>query len=121
MEYQTAGAAFDSGTLITLFLSLAILLGVARLLGELAEKLKQPSILGELLAGIILGPSILGMIAPELKDYLFPSEGTVYIGLQFFSSLAIALFLLLAGMEIDLRAVAGISRSGFPNPKRPCL
>ena len=57
------------------------------------------------MAGIVLGPSILGMIAPELKASLFPSSGPVHTGLQFVSSLAIALFLLLAGMEIDLRNV----------------
>ena len=100
-----AAGSFEHGDMITFFLSLAILLGTARILGEIAEKFKQPAILGELLAGIILGPSILGMLAPELKESLFPSVGPVHTGLQFISSLAIALFLLLAGMEIDLRSV----------------
>ena len=85
-----AAGSFDHGDMITFFLSLAILIGSARILGELAEKFKQPAILGELMAGIILGPSVLGMIAPELKASLFPSEGPVFIGLQFMSSLAIA-------------------------------
>ena len=105
MNILAAAKGFEHGDMITFFLSLAILIGLARILGEVAEKFKQPAILGELLAGIILGPSILGMIAPELKASLFPSEGPVYLGLQFMSSLAIALFLLLAGMEIDLRSV----------------
>lgn len=105
MTILAASGSFEHGDMITFFLSLAILIGTARILGEIAEKLKQPAILGELLAGIILGPSILGMIAPELKASLFPSQGPVHIGLQFVSSLAIALFLLLAGMEIDLRNV----------------
>ena len=105
MIVLAASGSFEHGDMITFFLSLALLIGTARILGEIAEKFKQPAILGELLAGIILGPSILGMLAPELKDSLFPSEGPVYVGLQFVSSLAIALFLLLAGMEIDLRNV----------------
>ena len=100
-----AAGSFEHGDMITFFLSLAILIGSARILGEIAEKFKQPAILGELTAGIILGPSIMGMLAPELQATLFPSEGPVNIGLQFMSSLAIALFLLLAGMEIDLRSV----------------
>ena len=100
-----AAGTFEHGDMITFFLSLAILLGTARILGEIAEKFKQPAILGELLAGIILGPSILGMLVPELKESLFPSVGPVHTGLQFISSLAIALFLLLAGMEVDLRSV----------------
>ena len=100
-----AAVGFDHGDMITFFLSLAVLIGSARLLGVLAEKLKQPAILGELCAGIILGPIILGIAPPDLKAFLFPDSGPVYIGLQFVSSLAIALFLLLAGMEIDLRNV----------------
>ncbi|MCM8541524.1 MAG: cation:proton antiporter [Lentisphaeraceae bacterium] len=100
-----ASGSFEHGDMITFFLSLALLIGTARILGEIAEKFKQPAILGELMAGIVLGPSILGMIAPELKASLFPSSGPVHTGLQFVSSLAIALFLLLAGMEIDLRNV----------------
>lgn len=105
MALLAASGSFEHGDMITFFLSLAILIGCARILGEIAEKFKQPAILGELLAGIILGPSVFGMIAPELKASIFPSSGPVYIGLQFMSSLAIALFLLLAGMEIDLRSV----------------
>ncbi|MCH2205230.1 MAG: cation:proton antiporter [Lentisphaerales bacterium] len=105
MNILGAAAGFEHGDMIIFFLSLAILIGGARILGELAEKFKQPSILGELLTGIILGPSVLGIFAPGLQSTLFPSSGPVYIGLQFMSSLAIALFLLLAGMEIDLRSV----------------
>jgi Kef-type K+ transport system membrane component KefB/mannitol/fructose-specific phosphotransferase system IIA component (Ntr-type) len=100
-----AGSSLGHGDLVTLFLAVAVLIGFARILGEVAQKFKQPSILGELLAGIILGPSILGMLAPDINNYLFPSSGPVRIGLDFISSLAIALFLLLAGMEIDLRSV----------------
>lgn len=105
MTILAASGSFEHGDMITFFLSLAVLIGSARILGEIAEKFKQPAILGELLAGIILGPSVLGMIAPDIKDSLFPSSGPVHVGIQFMSSLAIALFLLLAGMEIDLRSV----------------
>lgn len=105
MNTLGAAAGFEHGDMIIFFLSLAILIGGARILGELAEKFRQPSILGELMTGIVLGPSILGILAPSLQSTLFPSSGPVYIGLQFMSSLAIALFLLLAGMEIDLRSV----------------
>ena len=105
MNVLGAAAGFEHGDMIIFFLSLAVLIGGARILGELAEKFRQPSILGELMTGIILGPSILGVLAPTLQSTLFPGSGPVYIGLQFMSSLAIALFLLLAGMEIDLRSV----------------
>lgn len=57
-----------------MFLSLAILIASARILGELAQRLHQPAVLGELLAGILLGPTILGNISPELSAFLFPSK-----------------------------------------------
>ena len=100
-----ASEGVSHSDLITFFLSVALLIGVARILGEIAQKCGQPSILGELTAGLILGPSCLGQIAPGLKEQLFPTSGNVHIGLQFMSSLAIALFLLIAGMEINLRSV----------------
>ncbi|MFO8231289.1 MAG: hypothetical protein R6U20_01355, partial [Longimonas sp.] len=61
--------------IMVLFFSLAILLGTARILGEIAQRLHQPSILGELLAGVILGPTILGNIAPGASEFLFPLQG----------------------------------------------
>ena len=58
---------------ITLFLlSLAVLLGVARLLGEIAKKFGQPTVLGEIIAGVLLGATVLGNVAPGAYDWLFP-------------------------------------------------
>ena len=54
-----------------LFLHLAILIGLARLMGELMKRLGQPAVLGELLAGILLGPSVLGRWAPAVSAALF--------------------------------------------------
>lgn len=58
-----------------LLLSLATLLGAAKVLGELAHRLRQPAVLGELLAGILLGPTVFGTIAPKANAFLFPQEG----------------------------------------------
>ncbi|MEM1355368.1 MAG: cation:proton antiporter [Planctomycetota bacterium] len=58
---------------ITVFLlSLGVLLGVARLFGELAKKLGQPVVLGEILAGVVLGATVLGNVAQPAYDFLFP-------------------------------------------------
>ena len=65
-----ASEGVSHSDLITFFLSVALLIGVARILGEIAQKWGQPSILGELTAGLILGPSCLGQIAPELKEHV---------------------------------------------------
>ncbi len=90
---------------VSLFLSLGALLLTSRLLAELARRLGQPSILGELAAGILLGPTLLGQFSPEAMHFLFPPEGAVRIAFDAFTTLAIALFLVVAGMEVDLSTV----------------
>lgn len=88
-----------------MFLSLGILLVAARVLGELAQRYHQPAVLGELLAGVLLGPTILGSLAPQLSKFLFPLQGLNAIALDTISMLAIALFLLVAGMEVNLSII----------------
>ena len=88
-----------------LFFSLAILLTLARFLGEVAMRFHQPAILGEILAGILLGPTVLGIIAPGIQDFLFPSEKHLSLVLHGLTTVAITLFLLVAGMEVDLSSV----------------
>jgi Kef-type K+ transport system membrane component KefB len=95
-----------------MFLSLAILIGVARLLGELAQRLHQPSVLGELLAGVVLGPTVLGTIAPELSVYLFPLKGPSTIVLDAIANLAIVFFLMVAGLEVDLSTIWKQGKTG---------
>ena len=88
-----------------LFLALAVLLTAARVFGELAQRFRQPAVLGELLAGILLGPTVLGRIAPGWLAFLFPAKGASALALDALTTLAIALFLFVAGMEVDLAAV----------------
>ncbi len=88
-----------------MLLSLALLIGMARLLGELARRFHQPAILGELLAGVLLGPTVFGWLAPDIQVFLFPREGPNALVLDGIGSLAIVLFLLVAGMEVDLSVV----------------
>ena len=87
------------------FFSLAILIGLARIFGELCKKIGQPSILGEIAAGIILGPTVFAYIAPDLQATLFPSSGPLYVTFEFIGLLAITLFMLIAGMEVDLKCL----------------
>jgi Kef-type K+ transport system membrane component KefB len=91
--------------IIVLFFSLGVLLFVARLLGEMAQWIRQPAVLGELFAGVLLGPTILGRLAPEVSGFLFPMEGVNAIALEAIATLAIVLFLLVAGMEVDLSTI----------------
>lgn len=111
------------GEFVQLFLALAVLLTASRLLGELARKLNQPAVLGELIAGILLGPTLFGTLAPEQFAFLFPKAGVLPVVMQGFTTVGIVLFLLVAGLEVDLssvfrqgRAALSVSFSGILIP-----
>lgn len=91
--------------LAIMFLSLGILLFTAKLFGEIAKKYGQPSVLGEILAGIILGPTVLGFFAPSVTDFLFPAEGLRKVVMDSIATISIVLFLLVAGMEADIGTI----------------
>lgn len=88
-----------------LFLAIGTLYGLARLLGELAQRIRQPAVLGELLAGVLLGPTVLGTLAPSLSATLFPPTGANAVALNTLASVAVTLFLMVAGLEVDLSNV----------------
>jgi len=98
-------AQLTAHDITVLFLSLGIILGAARLMGELVQRLHQPAVLGELLAGVLLGPTVLGAIAPEFSAFLFPAQGPSAVALNAIATLAIALFLMVAGIEVDLSTI----------------
>jgi len=93
-----------------MFLTLALLLLSARLLGELAKRLHQPAVLGELAAGILLGPTVFGRLAPSASQTIFPTSGEEAQVLRGIISLALVLFLLVVGMEVNLAGVRRQSR-----------
>lgn len=99
--------------LLLFFIAVATLLASARVMGELAIRLRQPAVLGEILAGILLGPTVLGYLAPGISLELFPKTGNVAIALQGLTSLAVVLFLLVAGMELDLSLIWRQGRSSL--------
>lgn len=73
---------------------------VARLFGWICMKIKQPTVIGEMVAGIVLGPSLVGMYFPEFSAFLFPKESLG--NLQFLSQIGLILFMYIVGMELDL-------------------
>lgn len=100
-----------------------LLLLTGRALGEVMQRIGQPAILGQLLAGIALGPSLLGVLAPEFHAAVFPASAAQHAMLDAASQLGILLLLLLTGMEVDLplilrmgRAAAAISICGIAIP-----
>jgi len=93
-----------------LLLALGLLLALARLLGELSRKLGQPSVVGELLAGVLLGPTVLGAIFPAAEGALFPVHAALGPVMDGIAAVSIVLFLLVAGMEVDLFSVVRLGR-----------
>ena len=89
-----------------IFLSeIIVLLVCGRLLGEVMQRIGQPAVMGQLIAGILLGPSVLGALWPDLQQSLFPHSREQKAMIDAVSQLGILMLLLLTGMETDLSVV----------------
>jgi len=84
---------------------LVVLLLVGRLLGEAMQRIGQPAVMGQLLAGVLLGPSVFGTVWPHAQHALFPGGREQRAMLEAVSDLGILMLLLLTGMETDLKLV----------------
>jgi Kef-type K+ transport system membrane component KefB/nucleotide-binding universal stress UspA family protein len=87
---------------------IALLLLTGRLLGEAMLRLKQPAVMGQLIAGLVLGPSLLGALFPHVQQALFPAAKEQKAMLDALSQFGVLLLLLLTGMETDLKLVRRI-------------
>ncbi len=84
-----------------LMLAIAAVILAARLAGAALSRIGQPRVMGEVLAGILLGPTLLGAVAPAVKDYLFPPDIVPLIAAA--ASIGLVFYLFLVGMELDPR------------------
>jgi Kef-type K+ transport system membrane component KefB/nucleotide-binding universal stress UspA family protein len=98
--------AFQPGFLT----SIVVILLVSRLFGEGAQRLGQPAVIGQLVAGLLLGPSCLGTIWPHAQRLMFPPDPAQKAMLQAFAEYGILLLLALTGMETDRRLLRKIGR-----------
>jgi Kef-type K+ transport system membrane component KefB len=103
------------------FLQAAVIIGACQLVGRLARKLGQPQVVGEMIAGVLLGPSLFGLLLPDLQRALFPKEtlGTLYVAGQ----LGVGLYMFLVGTEFRsdhfrsrFRSAATVSLAGIAAP-----
>jgi Kef-type K+ transport system membrane component KefB len=92
-------------TVAAFFIAAAVVLLVARLFGALAVKLAQPRVMGEVVAGISLGPTILGAISPELQASLFPTDILPAFGVA--ANLGLIFYMFLVGLEVDVSQLRG--------------
>jgi len=89
--------------LSTLILQIVIIILIARIVGFLFTRFGQPSVIGEICAGIILGPTVLGHFWPEYSMLLFPAHSLG--SLQVLSQIGLVLFMFVVGMELDLKVL----------------
>jgi len=84
-----------------LLLQLIVIILAARATGALFARLGQPAVIGEITAGILLGPSLLGLVVPPAEAFLFPSASLDALGLL--SQIGVLLFMFVVGIEVDLQ------------------
>ena len=94
--------------LAILLLQIVTIIVAARIFGLLFKMLKQPTVIGEIIAGIFLGPSVVGYFFPEFSLFLFPLESLP--NLQFLSQIGLILFMFVVGMELDLDVLKNKAR-----------
>ena len=106
---------------VAFFLQMFFILLVCRVVGTLARRIGQPQVVGEMIAGVLMGPSLFGLVFPDLQKLLFPPESLkfLYVGAQ----LGVGLYMFLVGVEFktDLfrtraRSAAAVSISGMAVP-----
>ena len=98
---------------VIFLVQLIVLMLVGRLLGEAMNRIGQPSVMGMLLGGILLGPSVLGGLWPDAQRALFPASPEQKAMLDGISQFGILLLLLLTGMETDLRLVRKVGKAAL--------
>jgi Kef-type K+ transport system membrane component KefB len=101
-EPFTAAAHND---VLQVLVSLAALLLLARLLGEVATRLKQPAVVGEIVAGVLLGPSLLGVFAPQLARWVIPQTPVQGYLLEMVALIGVMFLLVITGLETDLTLI----------------
>jgi Kef-type K+ transport system membrane component KefB/nucleotide-binding universal stress UspA family protein len=92
---------------------LALLLLVGRLMGEAVQRIGQPSVMGQLIGGLLLGPSFFGLLWPSAQHAIFPADPVQKGMLDAVSELGVLMLLLLTGMETDLQMVRRVGRAAI--------
>ncbi|HYK65282.1 MAG TPA: cation:proton antiporter, partial [Patescibacteria group bacterium] len=97
--FGSAMSLAHQGDLLHVLLALVVVIATARAMGWMFRSAKQPQVVGEILAGIILGPSLLGRLAPSAEGYLFPTSVGPFLNM--ISQVGVILYMFLVGLELD--------------------
>ncbi len=92
-----------------LILQLVVIVGVARAVGFAAQRAGQPAVIGEIAAGVLLGPSLMGWLAPGTSAFLFPAASMPI--LQLLSQIGVLLFMFVVGVELEPAYLRGKARA----------
>src|SRR5689334_3587634 len=92
-------------TVVLVLIQVLIVIGLSRLVGLGFRWLKQPLVIGEIVAGIMLGPSLLGLVAPAIAGTLFPAETIPFLNVL--SQVGLIFFMFLIGLELDPKYLKG--------------
>ena len=106
---QAAGVALGMAE-ARLVGQLVLLLLIGRGLGELLQRIGQPAVIGQLVAGLILGPSLFGWVWPEAYHFVFPSTAEQKSLLSGIADIGVLMLLLVTGMELDLKLATRVGR-----------
>ena len=107
----TAAASSPNPDLPLLLTQIVVILVAARVVGLLVRRIGQPQVVGEMLAGIALGPSILGAYAPSISGALFPPASLGFINAL--SQIGLLVFMFLIGLELDLKTIRERGRAAI--------
>lgn len=106
---------------VRFFLQLAFILVVCRIVGLIARRVGQPQVVGEMIAGVVMGPSLFGLMLPEWQSYIFPKASMTI--LYAISQVGLVLYMFLIGTEFQvdmirdrLRSAASVSLAGIVTP-----
>jgi hypothetical protein len=105
--------ALSHEALFLLLLQICLLLAVARGLGEWMRKINQPPVVGELIAGVLLGPSVLGLLLPQLQAEIFPKVQAQADLLSVVSWVGVLFLLIVTGLETDLNLIVRKGKSAL--------
>ena len=95
----------SSAEILHFLIMVSMVLIIARVLGELCRKLKQPVVVGEILAGIIIGPSLLGSAFPHLFKTVFINDTRAFGAFDGLANIGVILLMFVAGIEVDLQQI----------------
>jgi Kef-type K+ transport system membrane component KefB len=84
---------------VQVLVAILVIIGLSRLMGLVFRRMRQPLVIGEIVAGIMLGPSLLGLVAPAVASRLFPPEAIPYLGVL--AQIGLIFFMFLIGLELD--------------------